>query len=88
MPRDRLIRFCCQTGAVGGTLSSSSASARKHGWRLTPAYDMNPVPTDIKPRVLTTAVAAWRTEAAGLGRSSPEIDRMAARAGADTPGLT
>ncbi len=26
------------------------------GWRLTPAYDLNPVPTDIKPRVLTTAI--------------------------------
>jgi len=23
---------------------------------LTPAYDLNPVPTDIKPRVLTTAI--------------------------------
>jgi serine/threonine-protein kinase HipA len=26
------------------------------GWRLAPAYDLNPVPVDIKPRVLTTAV--------------------------------
>jgi serine/threonine-protein kinase HipA len=26
------------------------------GWRLSPAYDMNPVPTDIKPRVLSTAI--------------------------------
>lgn len=26
------------------------------GWRLAPAYDVNPVPTDIKPRVLTTAI--------------------------------
>lgn len=26
------------------------------GWRLSPAYDMNPVPVDIKPRVLTTAI--------------------------------
>jgi serine/threonine-protein kinase HipA len=26
------------------------------GWRLAPAYDMNPVPVDIKPRVLTTAI--------------------------------
>ena len=25
------------------------------GWRLSPTYDLNPVPTDIKPRVLTTA---------------------------------
>ncbi len=26
------------------------------GWRLSPAYDLNPVPVDIKPRVLTTSV--------------------------------
>jgi serine/threonine-protein kinase HipA len=84
------------------------------GWRLSPAYDLNPVPTDIKPRVLTTAidledgtaslklacdvasyfelpaddaraiarevgiaVSAWRKEAAQLGISKAENDRMA-----------
>ncbi len=26
------------------------------GWRLSPAYDLNPVPMDIKPRVLTTVI--------------------------------
>ena len=26
------------------------------GWRLSPAYDLNPVPVDIKPRVLTTNI--------------------------------
>jgi len=26
------------------------------GWRLAPAYDLNPVPTDVKPRVLATAI--------------------------------
>jgi serine/threonine-protein kinase HipA len=26
------------------------------GWRLAPAYDLNPVPADIKPRVLTLAI--------------------------------
>lgn len=25
-------------------------------WRLAPAYDLNPVPVDIKPRVLSTAI--------------------------------
>lgn len=29
---------------------------RYKGWRLSPAYDINPTPTDIKPRVLTTAI--------------------------------
>ncbi len=84
------------------------------GWRLAPAYDLNPVPTDIKPRVLTTAidlddstasldlamsvvgyfeldenkahaiaaevgmaVRTWREEAARLGLTPAEIDRMA-----------
>lgn len=28
------------------------------GWRLGPAYDLNPVPVDIKPRILTTAITA------------------------------
>jgi serine/threonine-protein kinase HipA len=26
------------------------------GWRLSPAYDLNPVPADIKPRILETAI--------------------------------
>lgn len=26
------------------------------GWRLSPAYDLNPIPLDIRPRVLSTAV--------------------------------
>jgi serine/threonine-protein kinase HipA len=29
----------------------------RDGWRLAPAYDINPVPTDIKPRVLSTSIA-------------------------------
>ncbi|MET3594556.1 serine/threonine protein kinase HipA of HipAB toxin-antitoxin module [Mesorhizobium shonense] len=28
----------------------------KTGWSLSPAYDLNPVPTDLKPRVLTTNI--------------------------------
>ena len=84
------------------------------GWRLSPAYDLNPVPTDIKPRVLSTAidlddrtaslklalevagyfelgeaeahqiagqvghaVATWRKQAAKLGLTPAEADRMA-----------
>jgi serine/threonine-protein kinase HipA len=83
------------------------------GWRIAPAYDLNPVPTDIRPRVLTTSIdpedgtaslalaldvseyfelslkearriaaevgrvaAAWRSEAATLGLSKAEIERM------------
>ena len=34
----------------------------KNGWRLSPAYDLNPVPIDIKPRVLSTAINEVETE--------------------------
>ena len=27
-----------------------------NGWRLSPAYDLNPVPVDLKPRILTTSI--------------------------------
>jgi serine/threonine-protein kinase HipA len=45
-------------------ISNSDDHLRNHGflydkaggWRLSPAYDLNPVPTDIKPRILTTAI--------------------------------
>lgn len=33
------------------------------GWRLSPAYDMNPVPIDVKPRVLSTAITFDSAEA-------------------------
>ena len=47
------------------------------GWRLSPAYDLNPVPTDIKPRVLTTAIdlttaqprSTWRSTSPGISNS-------------------
>jgi serine/threonine-protein kinase HipA len=32
--------------------------AGQNGWRLSPAYDLNPVPADIKPRVMTTSITA------------------------------
>jgi len=28
----------------------------KNGWRLAPAYDLNPIPMDVKPRVLSTTI--------------------------------
>lgn len=88
--------------------------AGQAGWRLSPAFDLNPVPVDVRPRVLTTAigmegdptasldlalevaeffaltpsaaravaaevataVAGWRTVAAGRGITLRECDRM------------
>ncbi len=32
--------------------------ADHRGWRLSPAYDLNPVPVDVRPRVLSTAIHA------------------------------
>lgn len=29
---------------------------RQKGWRLSPAYDLNPTPVDLKPRILTTTI--------------------------------
>jgi serine/threonine-protein kinase HipA len=83
------------------------------GWTLSPAYDLNPVPTDIRPRILSTAidlddrtasldlaldvadffdlnrdeagtiarevggaVITWRHEAARLGLTGNQIERM------------
>ncbi|MEA2891677.1 MAG: serine/threonine-protein kinase HipA [Bradyrhizobium sp.] len=45
-------------------ISNSDDHLRNHGflyegpagWRLSPAYDMNPVPIDVKPRVLSTSI--------------------------------
>lgn len=45
-------------------ISNSDDHLRNHGflhagtdgWRLSPAYDLNPVPTDIRPRILSTAI--------------------------------
>ena len=32
--------------------------AGHRGWRLCPAYDLNPVPVDVRPRVLATSIHA------------------------------
>jgi serine/threonine-protein kinase HipA len=45
-------------------ISNTDDHLRNHGflyagadrWRLSPAYDLNPVPLDVKPRLLTTAI--------------------------------
>lgn len=34
-----------------------------NGWRLSPAFDMNPVPVDVKQRVLSTAIGIDEDEA-------------------------
>ncbi len=37
-----------------------------NGWRLSPAYDLNPVPADVKPRFLTTTIAADEDASASI----------------------
>ena len=36
---------------------------RYKGWRLSPAYDLNPTPLEVKPRILTTAIDLEDTSA-------------------------
>ena len=36
---------------------------RQKGWRLSPAYDINPTPVEIRPRILTTAIDFENTKA-------------------------
>ncbi len=36
------------------------------GWRLSPAYDLNPVPTDVKPRILSTAIGEGDDRSASI----------------------
>ncbi len=40
--------------------------AGPNGWRLAPAYDLNPVPVDVNPRMLTTTIVADEDATASL----------------------
>ena len=40
--------------------------AGEQGWRLSPAYDVNPVPTDVGPRVLSTAIVEGDDRSAAM----------------------
>lgn len=53
------------------------------GWRLSPAYDLNPVPVDLKPRVLSTALGLEEDRTASLDlalESAAEFDLSRAEA--------
>ena len=64
------------------------------GWRLSPVFDVNPVPTDIKDRVLSTAIGLDGDPTASLdialevapqfGLKSADARRVAAEVGAAT----
>ena len=43
--------------------SRISLSGPINGWTLSPAYDLNPVPVDVKPRILSTAIDIEDTSA-------------------------
>jgi len=67
---------------------------RSQGWRLSPAYDLNPVPADVKLRGLSTAVTLDDTTASlrlslevaeYFGLSPNQARRIAAEAGAAVP---
>lgn len=40
--------------------------AGRQGWRLSPAYDLNPVPTDVRPRILSTAIVEGDDRSASI----------------------
>jgi serine/threonine-protein kinase HipA len=55
------------------------------GWRLSPAYDLNPVPVDVRPRILSTNISLdegtcsidlARENAGYFGLSLPEADAI------------
>jgi serine/threonine-protein kinase HipA len=61
------------------------------GWRLSPAYDLNPVPTDVGPRVLSTAIVEGDDRSASIelaflvaehfGLENAEAQEIATRVG-------
>jgi hypothetical protein len=50
------------------------------GWTLSPAYDLNPVPSDVRPRILTTNVTLDEWERGRSWRGAPERARVHAPA--------
>lgn len=40
--------------------------AGDQGWRLSPAFDLNPVPTDVSPRILSTAIVEGNDRSASM----------------------
>lgn len=62
----------------------------ENGWRLSPAYDLNPVPIEVKPRVLTTSISfddatasleLALAEAGYFGLNQTEAKRIATQVG-------
>lgn len=54
------------------------------GWRLSPAFDLNPIPVDLKPRILATAIDATGDRTASLETAfevAASFDLDAAEAG-------
>ena len=58
---------------------------RGAGWSLSPAYDLNPVPADVRPRILTTAITlddktgsldAARASATYFGLAKPKAETI------------
>jgi serine/threonine-protein kinase HipA len=62
-PNDDLVQLWRRV-VLNVLISNTDDHLRNHGflyagatgWRLSPAYDMNPVPVEVKPRVLSTAI--------------------------------
>jgi len=78
----------------GVLISNTDDHLRNHGflyadntgWRLSPAYDLNPVPVDVRPRVLSTSIGQddptasidiALEHAASFGLAAPDAKRIA-----------
>ena len=60
---------------------------RGRGWRLSPAYDLNPVPVDVRPRVLSVAITIDDPAASlGLAMEVAEYFDLSARRPVASPG--
>lgn len=57
------------------------------GWTLSPDYDLNPTPTDMKPRIVTTTSASTRVHAPSISSKAPwDISAWTRGRSRDPPG--
>ena len=48
----------------------------EQGWRLSPAYDLNPTPTDVRPRILSTAIVEGEDRSASMDLAFSAADHF------------
>jgi len=56
--------------------------AGEQGWRLSPAFDLNPVPTDVRPRILSTSIGEGEDRSASIDLAFEVAGHLGLRDGA------